>query len=159
MRSIVGCISLCILNFVMVIPSTNDRANRNASSPSQQNTVPKKDLLGDPLPDGALMRLGTVRFRHGREITSAVFFHDGKTLATAGKDQIIRLWDSTTGQQLRRFDGHEYFLYAVALSPDGKLMATAEQEIYLWDLSTGKIIKKLGGGMGATWQLIFTAKA
>src|SRR5262249_40320919 len=67
----------------------------------------------DPLPDGALVRIGTVRFRGpGRSCGDVAWSLDGKTLASAhrgrtwhhgpkaeGKD-IIRFWDAATGKQL-----------------------------------------------------------
>lgn len=41
------------------------------------------DLLGDPLPPGALHRLGTLRFRNARSLTSIAFLPDGKRVVTA----------------------------------------------------------------------------
>src|SRR5262249_39848075 len=64
----------------------------------------KADLHGDPLPPGALARLGTVRLRHGSDMTFVAFGAGGKTLLTAGQDQTIRLWDLGTGKEIRRFD-------------------------------------------------------
>src|SRR5262249_43468464 len=61
------------------------------------------DLHGDPLPAGALARLGTTRWRHGANITFVTFGPDGKTLITAGQDNTIRLWDLDTGKEVRRF--------------------------------------------------------
>jgi WD40 repeat protein/beta-lactamase regulating signal transducer with metallopeptidase domain len=61
------------------------------------------DLHGDPLPEGALARLGTTRWRHGAEVSFVSFGPDGKTLVTAGRDDTIRLWDLASGQEIRRF--------------------------------------------------------
>ncbi len=61
------------------------------------------DLHGDPLPAGALARLGTTRWRHGANITFVAFGPEGKTLITAGEDHTVRLWDLATGQEIRRF--------------------------------------------------------
>jgi WD40 repeat protein len=62
------------------------------------------DRQGDPLPAGALARLGTTRLRHGANITFVTFGTDGKTLITAGQDNTVRLWDLATGKEVRRFD-------------------------------------------------------
>jgi RNA polymerase sigma factor (sigma-70 family) len=57
----------------------------------------RTDAHGDPLPEGALFRLGTVRFRHPGSVTAVALSSDGKTLATEGSGT-IRLWDATTGK-------------------------------------------------------------
>jgi WD40 repeat protein len=61
------------------------------------------DVRGDPLPAGALARLGTTRWRHGSTIHYVAFGPEDKTLVTAGQDNTVRLWDMTTGQEIRRF--------------------------------------------------------
>src|SRR5262249_6387290 len=113
---------------------------------------------GDPLPRGAVTRLGTVRLREGAEIYGIAYSGDGKTLASAGQDRVVRLWDAETGKELRRFEGHDHHVHAVALSPDGRWMASgADQVIRLWDLSSGKVVRKLGTvrGMGADMGGVF----
>src|SRR2546422_10573065 len=41
------------------------------------------DRFGDPLPSGALMRIGTIRYRAGASINKAAISPDGKSLAAA----------------------------------------------------------------------------
>jgi WD40 repeat protein len=100
------------------------------------------DRFGDPLPDGAIARIGTVRFRHGRPVNAIAYSPDGRTLISGCDDHLVRLWDAASGKELRRFRGHSYRVVAVAFSPDGKAVASAapggDQTIRLWETATGK---------------------
>lgn len=60
----------------------------------------KTDLYGDPLPPGAVARLGTIRLRHAR--ADVVFSQDGRQLLSCGCDGELRVWDVATGKRLRR---------------------------------------------------------
>src|SRR5262249_37175924 len=57
-----------------------------------------------PLPPGAVARMGSDQFRHGRDVFFLRYALGGKALVTASKDQTLRLWDAATGRELRRFD-------------------------------------------------------
>ncbi|HEV3084340.1 MAG TPA: sigma-70 family RNA polymerase sigma factor [Gemmataceae bacterium] len=59
------------------------------------------DAHGDPLPDDAIARLGTLRFRDADGVSDLAFTPDSKFLYSAGTNG-ARVWDPTTGQQLRR---------------------------------------------------------
>jgi hypothetical protein len=94
----------------------------------------KRDRYGDPLPHGAVARLGTTRWRvRARAIC---FFPDGKTLATAGDG--VRLWDLNTGKSLKELALGKLDQTALAVSADGKALAWGgfHQPIVLWDEST-----------------------
>src|SRR5947207_14903789 len=62
---------------------------------------PAADRHGDPLPPGAVARLGTNCFRQAAYIRSLSFSPDGKTLAAGGYLGPARLWDVATGQVVR----------------------------------------------------------
>jgi WD40 repeat protein len=66
-------------------------------------TSERTDHLGDPIPVDAVVRLGTVRFRHGDLIKAAAYSPDGTLLATASYDRTARIWDLQNGQQLSAF--------------------------------------------------------
>jgi RNA polymerase sigma factor (sigma-70 family) len=109
------------------------------------------DQFGDPLPPGALARLGTVRFRHGARIYSVDISPDGKTLASRGLDGAVRLWEVGSGKELARFDLSEPgdWTNTVAFSPDGKLLATATKAaglvnmILIWDVANRKQARRI----------------
>jgi len=119
-----------------------------ALADSRQGANPGKqahsDRHGDPLPPGALDRLGTYRLRHGA--SSVAFSPDGKTIASAGSGP-IRLWDLATGKELQRIVGHEGILRSVAFSADGKTLVAAglfADALYFWDARTGRYRRHVG---------------
>jgi WD40 repeat protein len=110
-------------------------------APAVQAEPPARaDAQGDPLPAGALLRLGTTRFRDGNFTNVAAVSPDGKTLAVAGGNQGVRILDLATGKELRtlKVTGFTNFTQ-VNFSPDGKLVAAGDftGRVEFWDPATG----------------------
>lgn len=106
---------------------------------------PRTDLHGDPLPPGALARLGSVRLRHAG-LSDYACLADGKTVLTAGSDRTLRFWDLATGRQTRTLplQGQTLLGHLLKLSPDGKtLVAKVAEQLMFWDVETGRQIKTL----------------
>src|SRR5207302_7539046 len=80
----------------------------------------------------------------GKQAVGAISFSpDGKTIASAGTDKEIRLWDADTDKDIRTLSGHKNPVATLAFSPDGKQLASAGfgGQIYIHDLS--KSVPKL----------------
>jgi RNA polymerase sigma factor (sigma-70 family) len=104
----------------------------------------RTDELGDPLPDGALRRLGTLHFRYGWGMNSLIPTPDGKTLISNEATGTVSVWELATGKLLRQFPGTLHGQRYIALSPDGKLVAVGySKAIILWDLASGKEVRQL----------------
>jgi WD40 repeat protein len=112
---------------------------RSATEPRPRDFTAKRlDLDGDPLPDGAVARLGTTRFNHGSAIRSVAFTPDGKTLLSLGNDLILRRWDSRTGREHDAPGGLDIRACSYTLSPDGKCLTTFDGEfVRRSDFATG----------------------
>src|SRR5262245_46799028 len=76
-----------------------------ASEPRVEKSPAAVDAFGDALPRGAIVRLGTLRWRHGGLIAASTFAPDGNVLATGAQDGSVWLWDCATGKKLRQFKG------------------------------------------------------
>src|SRR5262249_3286622 len=100
--------------------------------------VPPRDRHGHPLPEGALARLGTLRFRHTSPVSALAFSGDGKLLATGGEHLRLRFWSVSTAQELQGAPPTEGAVLAIAFSPDGKLLATGGSGglLDLWELAS-----------------------
>src|SRR5262245_13043248 len=85
----------------------------------------RRDLHGDPLPPGAIARLGTVRFTHADAVPCVAFSPDGRSLIASGADGLVIVWDAVTGKRRRELAGHAEEVRALAVTPDGRTLVTA----------------------------------
>jgi len=92
---------------------------------------------------------------------AVAFSPDGDAVYAAGGEAGIvgevKRWKTSDGSLQRSFEGHLDAAYALAVSPDGKLIATGayDQKIRLWDTATGKEVALLKGHNGAVNGLSF----
>jgi WD40 repeat protein len=78
------------------------------------------------------------------------FTPDGKSLAAAGADRIVYIWDAKTWKLERKLTGQPEMISALAFSGDGKTLATGgfnditnkhPVSILVWDFPSGKVVK------------------
>jgi RNA polymerase sigma factor (sigma-70 family) len=118
-----------------------------AEPPHVDETLPpRQDRLGDPLPPGAVARMGSSRLRHPTDRWGWLPFNtaispDGKTFLTIN-GYAVRAWNLRTGKLLYQI---RYELGDQAVfSPDGKWLAmTAKGVIHLRDPATGRKLRRI----------------
>jgi len=106
---------------------SNNWFDASRSLANQIPTEPQKDLRGlewrwlDAEINAKLHRLGS----HDGPATGCVVFPDGNTVATAGEDGFVRLWDAKARKMIKLIDPQLGPIHAMAISPDGETLAIA----------------------------------
>jgi WD40 repeat protein len=81
----------------------------------------------------------------GSGVDAVAFSPDGRTLATGGLDNVVRIWDLNTGNEVRSLAGHTKMVTFVAFSPDGRTLLTTgfDEVTRAWDVATGRTLFSL----------------
>jgi WD40 repeat protein len=100
---------------------------------------------------------------HTSAVSSIAFSPDGERLASASRDNTVKLWNVTSGAEVLTLRGHNKGLLhkgvtAVVFSPDGQRLASASSDktVKLWDAIRGAEVLTLEGHMAAVTSVAFS---
>ncbi len=90
---------------------------------------------------------------HSGLINSMAFSRDGRFLVTGGTDQLVKLWDLTSGREIRTFAGHDEAITDVVIDVEENIILSAAgnsrgSEIFTWNLHEQDREKRIKAGHG-----------
>ncbi len=83
---------------------------------------------------------------------------NGRILASAGHESLIKLWDVATGKEIRTLTGHAKWVRWVLFTRDGKRLYSGSQDndVKLWDVATGKCLATFTGHTAAIRNVVYS---
>lgn len=153
MRYVLPVLLLLPLLALAQEPPSPQESPAEKQAPQDQAPKPRLDLYGDPLPEGAVGRLGHQRFPEMSGFRCMALHPDGSVLAAAGgEDPAIALIDVSTAKVVGMLRGHLYSVQDIDFSPDGRVLAALDGDkrgptyLWRWDLDRGEAtVVELGG--------------
>ena len=84
---------------------------------------------------------------HTDPVYAVAWSRDGQTIATAGFDGTVRLWNAASRKQIKRLEGHTKLVLAVAFSPDGTRVVSGslDKTARIWSTPSSGASRKLAG--------------
>ena len=95
---------------------------------------------------------------HAGSIRAVSVSADGKLIASAGNDNMVRVWSAEDGKKVHEFAGHDCHVYNTAFNPNGDGLASADLKgaVKHWDLKSGKLARDLDASVLHTYSEKYT---
>ena len=99
-----------------------------------------------------------VQLGHSGEVRSLAYSPDGRLALSGSEDYTLKLWEVSSGREIRTFKGHTGTVSSVAFSPDGSrvLSGSYDHSLKLWEVSSGREIRTFRGHSGEVRSLAYS---
>ena len=166
-----GVISSVYTNVYAVYEPIEDRFARTFRLRRDRTTVPqtagaKPQEVAKPVQQieqaqgfNPAKQVSTTLVGHVDSVQSLAFIQNGKILASASADGIIKLWKTETGELTKTLHSQQNRAGLISASPDGNLLATisTNNTISVWDASSNAEVAKLVGHSDNINQIIISS--
>ncbi len=100
--------------------------------------------------DGRLIR--EIKDAHSETVFAVRFSPDGKQLASAAGDRLIKIFDTQSGEPIRRMAGHTGHVLGLSWKADGKMLISggSDNVLKLWEVEKGLSLRTM---KGTTYQI------
>ena len=126
--NIATCLQVTLSTFLLVaqfgprLSRADDWTGEKGIKTQVGSAEPVLDRYGDPMPRGAVTRIGTLRFRHTDSVTSLAFSREGTRLTSASAQRAF-VWGVPDGRPQASLSFPWSGEGGPAVSPDGSLVA------------------------------------
>lgn len=95
---------------------------------------------------------------HLDDVTTAEYSEDTKYIVTACNDGICRIWNSSSGEELYKFDSKTKYMTGASMNKEGNrvIMSFHNGSALIWDLPSGNIVSTLKGHTSAVNYACFS---
>jgi hypothetical protein len=99
------------------------------------------------------------RYTHPIDVNGLAIARDGNTFLSACDSKFVYLWNTVTGEEVRRYEGATNFVYAVAFAPDGRHIAAGgvDRTVRVYELAGGQLVRVCDQQSNSVTNVAFTA--
>ena len=100
----------------------------------------------------------TLQLGHSEFVSTIAFSPDGRFALSGSIDNTLKLWEVSSGREIRTFEGHTSQVNSVAFSADGRyaLSGSSDNTLKLWELASRRLVRTFEGHSQAVYSVAFS---